>query len=111
MRPHSAAQLERALALMRAGEFAAAEQALFAALDPNPRDHRALHGLALLDVRADRPDLAIEHARSGLAFQSEALEAWNDPRGALNLGPAGPGCAGAPGVAPAGPGALGATDD
>lgn len=68
MRPDSAAQLDRAHSLMRAGELAAAEQAFFAALDANPRDHRALHGLAILAVRADRPDLAIEHVRSALAL-------------------------------------------
>ncbi len=68
MRTQADTQLDRAHGLLAAGQLAAAEQAFFAALDANPRDHRALHGLAVLAVRADRPDLAVEQARRALAL-------------------------------------------
>jgi protein O-GlcNAc transferase len=60
--------LNSARALLGAGQLADAEQAFFAALDANPREHRALHGLAMIAIRADRPDLAVEHARNALAL-------------------------------------------
>lgn len=68
MRPDAEDLLDRGRALLSAGQLAGAEQVFLAAFDADPREHRALHGLAILAVRADRPDLAVEHARRALAL-------------------------------------------
>ncbi|HSD53052.1 MAG TPA: tetratricopeptide repeat protein [Burkholderiales bacterium] len=69
--------MRHALASMVAGRLDEAEQAFTQVVAANPREHRALQALAVIALRSDRPEVALERARSAHALDRRNPEYLN----------------------------------
>ncbi|HSD40437.1 MAG TPA: tetratricopeptide repeat protein, partial [Burkholderiales bacterium] len=69
--------VRQAAASMAAGRLEEAERAFAQVVAANPREHRALQALAVIALRSDRPEVALERARRAHALDRRNPEYLN----------------------------------